>query len=112
MEELERTGDSLQEHLRRVLGRLVIRPGDAAHFGDGGEPIVHLRDVALRLPRIAPRPVDAEPPLARRVSARDLNLVVRARAGVRSHDACSDAPAARNRSALMPGRKNYAPPRI
>jgi hypothetical protein len=81
MEELERPRNSLQKHLGRVLGCLVVGPGDTADFGDRGEPVVHLGDVALRLPRIAPGPVNAESPLPRRIGARDLNLVVGARTG-------------------------------
>ena len=81
MEQFERAGDALQKHLRGVLGRLVRRPGHAAHFGDRGEAIVHLGDVAVRFPRVAPGPVDAEPPLPWRVRTRNLDLVVRARTG-------------------------------
>src|SRR5205814_4667 len=112
VEHFERAGDALQRRLRRVLTGLIRRPGHPTHFGDGGEAIVHLRDVAVRLPRVTPGPVDAEAPLAWRVRARNLDLVVCAWTGLRSHDPGSALPLARNRSALIPGRKNYAPPRI
>src|SRR5712671_3724233 len=112
VEQFERAGDALQERLRGVLRGLILGPGHPTHFGDGGEAIVHLRDVAVRLPRVAPGPIDAEAPLPSRVSARNFDLVVRAWAGLRSHDSCSALPLARNRSALIPGRNKYAPPRI
>ena len=96
MEEFERAGDALQEHPGRVLECLVGGPGHAADFRDRGEPIVHLGDVAIRFPRVAPGPVNAEPPLAWRVRTRNLDLVVRARTGCRSHDTGSTLPLARN----------------
>ena len=89
MEQFERAGDALQEHLRGVLGRLIRGPGHAAHFGDGREAIVHLGDVAIRFPRVAPRPVDAETAASRRVRTRNFDLVVGAGTGFRSHDTCS-----------------------
>src|SRR5258705_9349381 len=110
--QFERAGDHLKKRLRGVLRRLVVRPGDSTHLADRGESIVHLRDVAVRFPRVAPGPVDAEAPLAWRVRTRNFDLVVGAWTGLRSHDTCSTLPLARNRSALIPGRKKYAPPRI
>ena len=76
VEQLQRAGDALEELRRAPLRRLVVRPGDAADFGHGREAVVHARQVALRFPRIAPRPVDADPPFARRVLAGDVVLVV------------------------------------
>ena len=89
MEQFERAGDALQEHLRGVLRGLIRGPGHATHFGDGGEAIVHLGDVAIRFPRVAPRPVDAETASSRRVRTRNFDLVVGAGTGFRSHDTCS-----------------------
>src|SRR3954462_980186 len=112
MKQFERASDALQERLGSVLRRLVRGPGHPTHFADRGEAIIHLHDVAARLPRVAPGPVDAEAPLAGRVSARHGDLVVCAWARLRSHVRCSAWPPARNPSALIPGRKKYAPPRI
>src|SRR6516162_2651282 len=112
MKQFERSGDPLQKHLCRELRCLVMWPRDAANLGDGGETVVHLRDIPVSLPRVAPRPVNAETPFARRVRPGDLHLVVGSGAGFRSHDTFSEWPLARNRRALMPGRKKYAPPRI
>ena len=81
VEQLERAADALQEHARRILGRLIGGPGHPAHFGDGGEAVVHLGDVAIGFPRVAPRPVDAETAASRRVRTRNFDLVVRARTG-------------------------------
>ncbi len=61
VEQLEGAGDALQEVRPIVLGRLVAGPGHPADLGHGREAIVHLGGVAVGLPRIAPRPVDAEP---------------------------------------------------
>src|SRR3954453_5065059 len=112
MKQFERASDALQERLGSVLRRLIRGPGHPAHFADGGEAIIHLHDVAARLPRVAPGPVDAEAPLAGRVRTRHRDLVVCPWAALRSHDRCSAWPLARNRRALIPGRKKYAPPRI
>src|SRR3977135_2985458 len=112
MKQFERAGDPLKKQLRGVLGRIVVRPGASTQLGDRGESIVHLRDVAVRFPLVAPGPVDAEAPLAWRVRTRNFDLVVCAWRGLRSHATRSALPLARNRSALIPGRKKYAPPRI
>ena len=89
MEQFERAGDALQEHLCGVLRSLIRGPGHATHFGDCGEAIVHLGHVAIRFPRVAPRPVDAETASSRRVRTRNFDLVVGAGTGFRSHDTCS-----------------------
>ena len=76
MKQLERARDALKELRRAPFRRLVGRPGDAADFGHRREPIVHRRRVALRLPGVAPRPVDAHAPFAWRVFARNVVLIV------------------------------------
>ena len=78
MEQLQRAGDSLQEVGAAPLRALVGRPRDPSDLGHRRESIVHLRDVATRLPRIAPSPINADPPLAGRVLASDVILVVSA----------------------------------
>jgi hypothetical protein len=50
-EEFERAADALQELPRRKLGGLIGGPSHPAHFGDGGEAIVHLGEVAIGFPR-------------------------------------------------------------
>ena len=83
MEQLQRAGDPLQELRRTPLRLLVGRPQHVAHFGHGREAILHLGRIALRLERIAPGPVDAQPAFARRVFAGDMALGYRCgRAGV------------------------------
>src|SRR4029450_12783897 len=88
MKQLEGPGDALKKQLCGVLSGFVRRPGHAAHFGDGREAVVHFRDVAIRFPGVAPRPIDAEPAFPRGVRTWNLDLVVRARTGFRSHDPC------------------------
>ena len=105
MEQLERAGDPLQEHLRGVLRGLIRGPGDPAHFGDRREAIVHLGDVAIRFPRVAPRPVDAEAAFARRVRPRNFDLVVGAWTGLRSHM----CPSGEKPQCLDAGKKEVGP---
>src|SRR6188474_641573 len=76
MEQLECAGDSLQEARAAPLPTFVCRPGDSSYLGHRREPVVHLREVALRLPGVAPGPVDADAALAARVLARNMSLVV------------------------------------
>src|SRR5947209_17332532 len=95
---------------RVVLRRLVAGPRHTANFGHRGEAVVQCGRVALGFPRVAPRRVDADPPLAVVIS-RKVALVVGAWRRQRAHDIPSQLPGvARYRSALMPGRKKYAPP--
>ena len=84
VEQFQRAGDALEEVRLVVLRRLVARPDRVADFGHGGEAVVHLRRVALGLPRIAPRPVDADPPSAG-VGTGDVALVVGPRRGECAH---------------------------
>src|SRR5271166_2064313 len=85
VKQLERARDSL-EKLRRAPFRLLVgRPGDAANLRHRRKPVVHLRKVALGLPRVAPGPIDADAPLARRVFAGDMVLVVGARSARCAH---------------------------
>ena len=77
MKQLKRSRDALKELRGAPFRRLVGRPEDVPNLGHGGEAILHRRWVTLRLPRIAPRPVDADTSLARRVFARNVILIVR-----------------------------------
>ncbi len=76
VKELKRSRDALKELRRAPFRRFVGRPEDVPNLGHGGETILHRRRVALRLPGIAPRPVDAHAPLARRIFARNVILIV------------------------------------
>ncbi len=99
------------------LRRLVVGPQHGAYFSHRGEAIFHRCGVALRFPRVTPRPVDAQATLARRVSAGDVVLVIGTRWRQHAHARSLSFPnsptevwrasssVARYRSALMPGRK-------
>jgi hypothetical protein len=76
VKQLKRSRDALKELRGAPFRRLVGRPEDVPNLGHGGEAVLHRRRVTLRLPRIAPSPVDAYAPLARRVFARDVILIV------------------------------------
>ena len=76
VKQLQRTRNSLEKLSRAVFWRFVRRPQRVAHFGNRGEPVFHRRRIALRLPRIAPGPVDADTPLPRRVLPGDMVLIV------------------------------------
>ena len=78
VEQFECSRYALKELRSAPFRRLVGRPGDAANFRHGRKPIVELLKVALGLPRIAPCPVDAHAPRARRIFARN---VIRCRCG-------------------------------
>src|SRR3954464_9176403 len=78
MEELERPRNPLQEHFLRVLGRFPMRPADSPDFRHRREAVVHFRDIAVCFPGIAPRPIDTEAALPRRVFAELMLLVIRA----------------------------------
>src|SRR3954467_7335587 len=69
--------DSLQEIHPVPFRRLESRPGDAAHLGHRRKSIVHFRGITIRLPRVAPSPVDAEASFAPRICSRGVVLVVR-----------------------------------
>ena len=60
MEQFQGARDALQEVRRVVLRRLVGRPQDVAHLGDGREPVRHGGRISLCFPGVAPRPVDAD----------------------------------------------------
>jgi hypothetical protein len=77
VKQLERSRDALKELRGAPFWRLVGRPEDVPNLGHGGEAILHRSRVALRLPGIAPRPVDADAPPARRIFARNVILIVR-----------------------------------
>ena len=64
VEQLQRARDALQEVHLVPLGALVGRPRHPPHLGHGREAVVQLRGVPVGLPRVAPGPVDAHPPLA------------------------------------------------
>src|SRR3984957_64202 len=76
VKQLKRSRDALKELRGAPLRRLVGRPQDIANLGHSGEAVLHRRRIALRLPGIAPRPVDAYAPLAGGVFARNVILVV------------------------------------
>ena len=76
VKKLKRSRDALKELRRAPFRRLVGRPEDVPNLGHGGETVLHRRRIALRLPGIAPRPVDAHAPFAWRVSARNVILIV------------------------------------
>src|SRR5437588_615404 len=71
--------------------RDLLRAFDRADFGHCREAIFHGGGIALGFPRVTPRPVDAQAALARRVSARDVVLVVGACWGSCAHG-CSLTP--------------------
>src|SRR3954453_17608570 len=79
MEQFQCPGDPLQEIHSVPLGRFESWPRDAANFRHGREPVIHFREFTVRFPRVAPGPINAEPPLARRVLSRDVVLVVSSR---------------------------------
>ena len=83
VKQLKRSRDALKELRCAPFWRLVGRPEDVPNLSHGREAILHRRRVALRLPRIAPRPVDADAPLARRVFARNVILIVGAGGSLR-----------------------------
>ena len=76
MEQLQRSGNALQEIHLVPLGALEARPRDPADLGHGRKAIVQFGQVPVGFPGIAPRPVDAETSFARRVRARHVVLVV------------------------------------
>src|ERR1700733_7321441 len=76
MKQLERSRDALKELRGAPFLRLIGWPSDTANFSHRRKPIVHLRKVALGFPRVAPRPVDAHAPFARRIFARKVILIV------------------------------------
>ena len=76
VEQLQRAGDPLEEVCGAPFRRLVGRPRHPADFGHRRETVVHLRQIAVGFPRVAPRPVDAHAAFARRVFAGDVVLVV------------------------------------
>src|SRR5580704_2780101 len=78
VKELERSRDALKELRGAPFGRLVGRPEDVPNLGHGGEAVLHRSRVALRLPRVAPRPVDAHAPFARGIFAWNVILIIRA----------------------------------
>src|SRR5690348_3066443 len=76
VEEFKRPCDALQKHLFRIFNRLKVRPRYTANFSHRRKAVIEFRCVAVRLPRIAPGPVNAEPALARYVLSRRMKLVV------------------------------------
>ena len=99
--QFERAGDPLRKRQRVAVRRLFPRgPCGASDFRHRGEAIVHHGNVAIGLCRITPGDIQADAPLARRVFARDMSLVIGARTFAHAF-----APFARKRRPLMPGRK-------
>src|SRR5436190_18683979 len=76
MEKLQRSVDALKKHVGLIFWRFISRPKNVSHLGHRRKPIFHRRRRALRFPRVAPRPVDAYSPLARRIFAGNMGLIV------------------------------------
>src|SRR6516225_7755609 len=76
VEQFQRPLDPLQEVHPVPFGGLKGGPSDAADLGHGRETVVHLRGITIRLPRVAPGPVDAESASACRVRSRNVVLVI------------------------------------
>jgi hypothetical protein len=76
VKQLKRSRDALKKLRGAPFRRLVGRPEDVPNLGHGGEAVLHRRGIALGFPGIAPGPVDAYAPLARRVFARNVILIV------------------------------------
>ena len=114
VEQLQRACNSLQEVHPVPLRRLIIGPGNPADLGHGRKAIIHFGQIPIGFPWVAPGPVDAEAALTSGVRARHVVLVVRASDANVRHKMFSSIqtlpPTARYCSALMPGRKKYAPP--
>src|SRR4029079_17742742 len=85
VKKLQSTGNPLKELRGAPLRRLVGRPQYGADLGHRGEAVLQCRGVALRFPRVAPCPVDAQAASACHVFARDVILVVGARRCQRTH---------------------------
>ena len=66
MEQLQRSRDTLQKHLLRKFHRFISRPRYPANLSHRRESIVQLGRIPVGFPRIAPGPIDAETPFARR----------------------------------------------
>src|ERR1044072_7516740 len=59
VKEFQGTRDTLKELRGAPLVRFIIGPRHPAHFGHRRKAIFYIGEIALRLPRIAPTPVDA-----------------------------------------------------
>src|SRR5215212_6621813 len=79
VEKLQGTRDTLEKHVFGIFLTLVIRPAYAADLGHSRKAIIQFRHIAVGLPRIIPRPVNAEPATAGRVLSRGVDLVVSTR---------------------------------
>src|SRR4029453_7760867 len=76
VEQLQRAGDSLVEVFCAPLRGFIRRPGHPANLGHGREAIVHFRHITAGLPRVAPRPVDAQAAFAGSEFAGYMALIV------------------------------------
>src|SRR6185436_371740 len=76
MKEFQCSRNPLKEVSRVPLLRLIGWPCYAPHLGHGREPIIHLRRITVRFPRVAPAPVDAYAPLTGGLPAGDVLLIV------------------------------------
>src|SRR5581483_7569728 len=84
MEQLQCSGDPLQEMRLVVLGRFIARPQRISDLGHRGEAVVHLGGIALSFPRVAPRPVDADT-TSPGLGARSMVLVIGTCRQLRAH---------------------------
>src|SRR5262249_4454557 len=89
VKEFQSAGDALQKVRMAPLGLFISRPEHVAHLRHGREAVLHLRRIALGLPRITPRPINAQTTFARRVLTRNMILIVGA-CGV-AHDSLSSS---------------------
>src|SRR3954466_6841197 len=108
MEQLQRASNALEETPFSPFRSFVRWPRDPTDFRPRRKTIVQVIFVAVDLPWIAPRPVNADATFTGGVFARDVRLVVRAGQCAHWHVTFWQAPSLnveRYRSALIPGRK-------
>src|SRR5262249_118590 len=76
MKQFECARDALEKLSCTPFRLFIIRPNHSAHLGHSRKAILHFHEIALRFPWVAPTPIDAQAPLAWRVLARDVVLLV------------------------------------
>ena len=89
VKKFQRPGDALDEMGGAVVRFFIGGPGDDAHLGHGGKSVLDISRVAPGFPRIAPRPINTDPPLSRCLFARRMDLVVGDWWFSGTHDGCS-----------------------
>jgi hypothetical protein len=77
MEQLQRSRDTLQEHVLRKIHRFISRPRYPANLSHRREAIVQLGGIPVGLPRIAPSPIDAKAPFPCGVFSGCVQMVIR-----------------------------------